>query len=70
MEEEAKVPYLFGEELNKKQLLSFFETRKEEQLIFTNPISDYKHLLVNRIIHSMIDLRDILNNTSYNELQA
>lgn len=67
MEEEVKVPFIFDEELNKEQLLSYLETRKEQQLKFTNPIRDYKHLLANRIIHSMIDLRDIINNTSYKD---
>lgn len=32
---------------------------------FTNPIRDYKHLLVNRIINSMIDLRKLIDNTDY-----
>ena len=46
----------------------YLETRKEKQLKFTNPIRDYKHLMVNRIIHSMIDLRELIDKTDYKKL--
>ena len=29
---------------------------------FTNPIWDYKHILVNRILHYLIELWDLINN--------
>lgn len=70
MHEEEKLSHVFDEALNKEQLLSYLETRKEQQLKFTNPIRDYKHLLANRIVHSMIELRDLIKNTSYKALQT
>lgn len=59
---------MFDEQLNTEQLLSYLETRKEKQLKFTNPIRDYKHLMVNRIIHSIIDLRELIDKTDYKKL--
>lgn len=59
---------MFDEQLNMEQLLSYLETRKENQLKFTNPIRDYKHLMVNRIIHSLIDLRELIDKNDYKKL--
>ena len=48
--------------------MRYLETSKEERLKFTNPIRDYKHLQVNRIIRQMIELRDVVQSANLKNL--
>ena len=48
--------------------MNYLETRTEEHLKFTNPIRDYKHLMVNRIVHQMIELKNMVESTNLKKL--
>ncbi len=48
--------------------MEYLNTKKEQQLKFTNPIRDYKHLMVNRFVHELIKLQGLVDDKLYTEI--
>jgi hypothetical protein len=48
--------------------MEYMNTKKEKQLKFTNPIRDYKHLMVNRFVHELIKLQALVDDKTYTEI--
>jgi len=63
MEElEVQRESIFSVEENEKFLLDIFEMGRDATLKFTNPIRDYSHLLANRALHKLIELKQAISH--------